>query len=79
MQEVELNTYWKIKDYEELLKQRVSETYMKEFVRGEVNKNIRDQGKQFEDGVGALEKRIQKAEFEMSKVKDSISVQVESL
>lgn len=40
--EIELNTYWKIKDYEELLKERVSEQYMKDYVKGEVNKTHRE-------------------------------------
>jgi hypothetical protein len=40
-EEVEQNTYWKIKDYEELLRTRVSETLLKDMLTEERGKNHR--------------------------------------
>ena len=36
--DLEQNTLWKINDYEKLLQTRVNETYMKDYVKGEIMK-----------------------------------------
>jgi hypothetical protein len=37
-EEIELNTYWKIKDYEDLLGSRITETFMKDYMAAEFAK-----------------------------------------
>lgn len=79
LSDIELNTYWKIKDYEDLLAQRVSETYMKDFVRGEFNKLQREYRDHIEQETNVLIKKIDNVEIDVRKVKDVIGVQIGEL
>lgn len=40
-EEIELNTYWKIRDYEVLLRERVSETFLRDCMAAETGKITR--------------------------------------
>eukprot|EP00347_Sterkiella_histriomuscorum_P017595 403348737 len=79
LSDVELNTYWKIKDYEDLLAQRVSETYMKDFVKGECNKLQRDYKDHIEKEQTITIKRVESLELDVRKVKDVIGAQIGEL
>ena len=76
LQEIELNTYWKIKDYEELLKQRVSETYMKDYVKGEANKTARDYKEHVEQEGRAMGNRVANAEDMVARVRDQLEERI---
>ena len=74
--EIELNTYWKIKDYEDLLGQRVSETFMKDFVRGEFNKTQREYKEYVEKENLGLLKKIDIVEIDLRRVREAMGDQI---
>ena len=76
LNDVELNTYWKIKDYEDLLAQRVSETFMKDFVRGELNRAARDLKEHVELEAKEAEKKVDALDADLRKVRDILGEQL---
>lgn len=79
LNEIELNTYWKIKDYEELLAQRVSETYMKDYVKGETNKVTRDYKEYMELENTMLYKKMDLLEMDLRRVREMMGDQIGEL
>jgi len=79
LNDIELNTYWKIKDYEDLLAQRVSDTYMKDFVKGEVNKVTRDYKEHVEIEVNEVGKKVYVLDADLRKVRDILGEQLGQL
>ena len=73
LSEIELNTYWKIKDYEDLLKQRVSETFMKDYIKGECNKLEREMKGYVEFEKEETLKVIDYVDMDIRKLRDAFS------
>lgn len=71
-EEIELNTYWKIKDYEDLLRERVSETLMQDYVAAEINRVTRHCQETIEYKSEDLVKRLDLLGIEERQLKTSL-------
>lgn len=77
--ELEQSTLWKINDYEKLLQTRVNESYMKDFVKGELTKLQREQNELVEKSVYPLEKKTETCISEINYLKDRLGNQIGEL
>lgn len=69
-QEIELNTYWKIKDYEDLLRERISETFLKDYTNAETQKVTRAYEDLVDHKYQELQKKLDILQLEQSTIKE---------
>ena len=71
--ELELNTFWKLKDCEDLLKVRVNEKYVNDAIAGleeKMKKNLEEMNR---GSLGKLEKHLKELEKELEKLENDSS------
>ena len=77
--ELELNTFWKLKDCEDLLKVRVNEKYVLDAIAGleeKLRKNLEDMNR---GGINKLERHIKELEKDLEKLAADHSAKLKAL